>query len=344
MDRKKYKKTIYTIIILYIAALIFFPTAAYIITKNVTVSLVFATGMAVLCILSYILNKVNDLYISNIIEQLSELIDVLIQIDSKNQKIFLSNEDTILSKLQNKVLKLSKILKNNSMHEKQEHENIKKLVSDISHQLKTPIANLKMYSQFLFDESLPTEKQREYISILHISIERLDFLSENIIKVSRLESGLIHLNMQIQNLNQTVLKAVKDIYVKAQHRCIEIKYSEENQIDLKHDRNWTAEAIFNLLDNAVKYGQNGNIIHLSIRNLGIFVEVAVEDENGNIPYEERNNIFMRFYRGKNSTRQEGLGIGLYLSREIVTKQGGYINFSIKGQRNRFSIMLFKDKE
>ena len=99
-----------------------------------------------------------------------------------------------------------------------------------------------------------------------------------------------------------------------------------------------------MLDNAVKYGQNGNIIHLSIRNLGIFVEVAVEDENGNIPYEERNNIFMRFYRGKNSTRQEGLGIGLYLSREIVTKQGGYINFSIKGQRNRFSIMLFKDKE
>lgn len=344
MDQKKYKKTIYTIIILYIAALISFPTAVYIITKSVKVSLVFTAGMAVLCILSYALHKADDIYISEIVRQLLELTDVLIQIDSKSQAIFPDDEDTMLSKLQSKVLKLSKILKNNSIREQQEHENIKKLVSDISHQLKTPIANLKMYSQFLADESLPAEKQRKYIDILRISIERLDFLSENIIKVSRLESGLIHLDMQTQNLNQTVLKAVKDVYIKAQQSGIEIKYDEETQIDLKHDRNWTAEAIFNLLDNAVKYGKKGNIIHLSVRNLGMFAEVTVEDENGNIPYEERNNIFMRFYRGKNSHRQEGLGIGLYLSREIVNKQGGYINLSIKGHRNRFSIMLFKEKE
>lgn len=340
MDKKKYKKTMRIIIILHAVVSICFPVAIYIITKNIATSLLFAAGMALLCILSYALHKTDDIYISGIVIQLSKLMDILIQIDS--QEIFSDSEDTVLSKLQNKVIKLSKILKNNSMREKQEHENIKKLVSDISHQLKTPIASLKMYGQFLSDKSLPAKKQEDYINILCTSIERLNFLSENLIKISRLESGLIHLDMQKQNLNETVLKAVKDVYVKAKQSGIEIKYNEECRIDLKHDRNWTAEAIFNLLDNAVKYGKRGNIVYLSVKNRGMFAEVAVEDENGAIPYDEKNNIFMRFYRGKNSNRQEGLGIGLYLSRETIAKQGGYISLSVSGDRNKFSIMLFKE--
>lgn len=341
MDRKKYKKIIYIITALYIAISICFTLAVYIITKNASASLISAVGMAILCILSYALHRADDIYISGIVLQLSKLMDVLVQIDG--QEIFLDNEDTVLSKLQNKVIKLSKILKNNSMREEREHENIKKLVSDISHQLKTPIASLKMYSQFLSDQSLPAEKQREYINILCSSIERLNFLSENIIKISRLEGGIIQLNIQRHSLNETVLKAIKNIYVKARQSGVEIRYDEKDKIDLNHDRNWTAEAIFNLLDNAVKYGNKESIVYVSVRNLGMFAEVSVEDENGGIPYNERNNIFMGFYRGKNSKRHEGLGIGLYLAREITAKQGGYINLNINGKRNRFSIVLFKDK-
>lgn len=268
--------------------------------------------------------------------------DVLLFIDE--QEIFPSNEDTVLSKLQNKVIKLSRVLKNKNRLEEQEHENIKRLVSDISHQLKTPIANLKMYSSFLSDETLDTGKQREYIDIICMTVERLNFLSENIIKVSRLESGVINLHMQKQSLNETLLKAVKDIYVKAQKKEIEIQYDEKDKIELSHDRNWTAEAVFNLLDNAVKYGTKGNTIYLSIRRLGIFAEVSVRDENDIIPYEEHNNVFMRFYRGKNSNRQEGLGIGLYLSREIIVKQGGYIILRASESGNIFSVMLYIEKD
>lgn len=338
MDKNKYKKTLYIIITLYIIFLAVFPAAVFIITKSLPAAATSAAGMLLLCILSFALNKADDKYISEVVIQLSELMDVLLSINGK--EIFPVNEDTVLSKLQNKVIKLSKILKDRSMHEEQEHENIKKLVSDISHQLKTPIANLKMYSSFLADTQLAPEQQKEYIDIICLSVERLNFLSENIIKVSRLESGIIQLKMQKQSLNSTILKAIKDVYTRAQQKGIEIQYNEKDKIELKHDRNWTAEAVFNLLDNAVKYGKSGNIIYMSVRRLGMFAEISVRDGNTIIPYEERNNVFMRFYRGRNSNRQEGLGVGLYLAREIVVKQGGYINLRASGNGNIFTIMLY----
>ncbi len=340
MDKNKYKKTIYIIITLYIIFLAAFPAAVFILTHSLPAVATSAAGMLLLCILSYALNKADDKYISGIVTQLSELMDILLFINEK--EIFPDNEDTVLSKLQSKVIKLYKILKNRSIREEQEHENIKKLVSDISHQLKTPIANLKMYSSFLNDVQLTARQQKEYIDIICLSVERLNFLSENIIKVSRLESGIIQLKMQKQSLNGTILKAVKDIYSKAQQQGIEIQYNEIDKIELKHDRNWTAEAIFNILDNAVKYGNNGNTIYMSVRCIGMFAEISVRDENSIIPYEERNNVFTRFYRGKNSNGKEGLGVGLYLTREIIVKQGGYINLRTSGSGNIFTIMLYRE--
>ena len=341
MDKNRRKKTIHIIIALYIIFLAAFPAAVLIITQSLPAAAASGTGMLLLCVLSFALDRTNDKYISGIIIQLSELMDILLSVNDK--EIFPDNEDTVLSKLQNKVIKLSKILKNRSIQEEQENENIKKLVSDISHQLKTPIANLKMYSSFLAGTQLTPEQQKEYIDIICLSIERLNFLSENIIKVSRLESGIIQLKPQKQSLNGTILKAIKDIYTKAQQNGIEIQYSEKDKIELKHDRNWTAEAIFNILDNAVKYGSSGNTIYMSVRRLGMFAEISVRDENTIIPYKERNNVFMRFYRGENSNRQEGLGVGLYLAREIVVKQGGYINLRASGNGNIFTIMLYIEK-
>lgn len=110
-----------------------------------------------------------------------------------------------------------------------------------------------MYSRFLKDDSISDDKRREYIDIICLSINRLNFLSESMIKISRLESGIISLNMQNQSLNETALKALKDVYAKAKAGNIEIIYNEETNISLLHDRNWTSEAIFNLLDNALKY-------------------------------------------------------------------------------------------
>ena len=185
------------------------------------------------------------------------------------------------------------------------------------------------------------EKHDEYIEIIRMSVDRLNFLSENMIKISRLEGGLIHLNIRNQSLNETVMKSVKDIYARAKKNCNEIIYMEEKDIILPHDRNWTAEAVFNLLDNAVKYSRRGSGINLTVKSYGMFASVEVTDKNPPIPENERNKIFSRFYRGMNSRNFEGIGIGLYLAREITVKQGGYMNLKTDNSGNTFSIVLCK---
>lgn len=312
--------------------------SVYLLSQNIYISIITLSGMLFLCLISYLIHSLDDKYISEIVADLSRLTDVLTQLEEK--EIFPLNEDTIVSKLQNKITKLARILKKKNESSLQEQENIKSLVSDISHQLKTPIANLIMYSEFLEDDTISKEQYKEYIKIIKISVERLNFLSESMIKVSRLESNLIHLNMKNQSLNETVLKAVKDVYVKAKNKDIEIIYNEEAKIPISHDRNWTSEALFNLLDNAIKYSKTGTKIILSIKKFGMFVSVEVTDENNPISYEERNKIFSRFYRGNNSSNVEGIGIGLYLSRQIILKQGGYMNLKSCTKGNTFSIVLY----
>lgn len=324
---------------LFAAVAVGMPLVLYLMTADLLVSAVALAGCLLFCLLAYLIHRLDGWYITGIVADLPKLIDMLTELEER--EIFVENEDTLISKLQNKVIKLVRILKYKNMLAEQEHENIKELVSDISHQLKTPISTLKMYSQFLEDETLPPEKRREYVRVLALSVERLYFLTEHLIKISRLESGLIHLNMERQCLNETVMKSVKDIYPKAKQKRTEIVYQEDGQIVLGHDRNWTAEAVFNLLDNAVKYADEGSRIVLSVRELGMFAEVSVEDENGAIPAEERAKIFTRFYRGKNSRRQEGIGVGLYLSREIAVKQGGYMNLRTTEKGNVFSVVLYK---
>lgn len=222
-------------------------------------AMVFLLGGVIIVLMHHI----DDMYISGIVSDLSRLTDILIDLEEKD--IFPENEDSLVSKLQSKVIKLARILKKQKENEILEHENIKSLVSDISHQLKTPIANLKMYSHFLEDDSLSETTRKEYIDIIRISVDRLNFLSESMIKISRLESNLIHLNVQEQKLNETILQAVKNVYVTARRKGTEIIYEEEAEIIVPHDRNWTAEAVFNLLDNAVKYSTSGSHVVLSIK-------------------------------------------------------------------------------
>lgn len=293
--------------------------------------------MLAMCGLTFALYRADDKYISGVTDDLSKLCDDLITLEEKT--VFPENEDTLLSKLQSKILKLVKILKRKNETSERERENIKSLVSDISHQLKTPISNLKIYSELLGDETLGEEQKKEYAEILTLSVDRLNFLSESMIKISRLESGLVHLQPEMQDLGETVMISIKDVFAKAKSKGIEISYSGE-KTEAYHDRRWTAEAVFNLLDNAVKYSREGAQISVAVKRFGMFAAVEVSDENEPIPEEERSRIFARFYRGRSSAGSEGIGVGLYLSREIAVKQGGYINLKVsENGGNKFSIVL-----
>lgn len=318
---------------------VLFPVLVFVFTSSVPAAACTGAGMFVFLLLMAVLYRTDDHCITDIVVELSRLIDILSELEEK--EIFPENEDSAVSKLQAKVIKLVRVLNKKNQQAAAEKENIKSLVSDFSHQLKTPISNLVMYSDFLNDDTLTEEKRREYISVFCQSVDRLRFLSENMIKLSRLESGLIQLDMQKQSINKTVLGAVKDVYPKAKAKNVEIVYSEEKNVFVNCDCNWTAEAVFNLLDNAVKYSAAGSKVFLSIKSYEIFAVIEVKDENPPLPEAERAQIFTRFYRGSKSKGKEGIGIGLYLAREIVVRQGGYMKLQCTKGGNVFSIVLQK---
>lgn len=289
----------------------------------------------------YCMHRADREYITEVVLELSDLLDTLMELEER--EVFPETEDTMLSKLQGNVTKLIRRMRHQNELARQEQEHMKGMISDLSHQLKTPLANLKMYSAFLQKEDLSEKQYREYVDILCMTVDRLNFLSENMIKISRLETGLIHLKCRKNKINEAVLRAVKDIYPKARQRGCEIIYREDRERDTEaqFDADWTTEAVFNLLDNAVKYSENAQnkSIILSVRKLGLFAEISVEDHNGAISREEQNRIFRRFYRGENSTGKEGIGLGLYLTREIALRQGGYVAVKATEQGNIFSIYL-----
>lgn len=273
-----------------------------------------------------------------ILNQLSDLISSLI--DGRENEVFSSLNDDMLSKLQTQVTKLSGILKAQNVRLLKDRDEIQSLIADISHQLKTPLANLHIYHDLLQDPDLTAAERRDFMQSMQGQMEKLSFLMESMIKMSRLESGIIQLKPQPASLNQTSLAAIKQVYQKAQSKNIPISFEAGRDIVIKHDPNWTAEAVFNLLDNAVKYTSPGGHIKVNLEKYELFARLDISDTGSGLAEAEINQVFKRFYRGENARHEEGVGIGLFLSRQIIEKQGGYIKVSSRiGEGSVFSVFL-----
>lgn len=259
--------------------------------------------------------------VNNTLEALSQTIESIIY--DNPTAAFSDIEDTMLSKLQNQILKLSDILKSHSIRQKKEKDAITELISDISHQLKIPLANLNLYNSLLLDENLNHDKRTEFTENMKNQLEKLNWLMESLIKMSRLEAGIIKLSGENQSISQTVLQAILAISQKAEKKEINILFSGEDT-NILHDSKWTQEAVFNILDNAVKYSAENTRITVSVMKYELFCRIDIRDEGNGIKERDINKIFARFYRGENAKDIEGAGIGLFLSRKIISAQGGYI--------------------
>lgn len=269
---------------------------------------------------------------------LSETIQDLI--NGNGPQLLPIQEDTLLSKLHNQVIQLSELLSSQKQRYREEGREVKSLISDISHQLKTPLANLVMYNSLLLDNKLSEDKRREFTRHMGSQIEKLSWLMESLIKLSRLETGIIELHAESHSLENTVLAAIKQAFPVAQRRNIEIQFEGGQGIVLHHDPKWTGEAIYNIIDNAVKYTLGCGTITIKLCKYDLFARIDIADGGIGIPVAETNAIFQRFYRGEGAQGIEGVGIGLYLTRKIVTDQGGYIKVSSElGKGSVFSIFL-----
>lgn len=261
-------------------------------------------------------------------------------------------EETELSKLEVKWKRFLTSAKLSNQKVEEERKKIKELVSDISHQTKTPLANILLYSRLLEEQKLDDTSQTLVSEIVKQS-EKLEFLIQSLVKTSRLESGTFQLNPKRQEVYPMLYEIAEQAKEKAKKKKMQIvlpelekdrendfEKQEKEKIKAVYDKKWTAEALYNILDNGVKYGNEGSTIEISVQEYEMFVCITVCNEGEEILEQEIPLIFQRFYRGKNVGEEEGVGIGLYLARQIVQEQGGYIKVTSKGDgRVRFSVYL-----
>ncbi len=247
-------------------------------------------------------------------------------------------DESQVSKLETKWIRYLTLSKLSQQKVEQEREKLKELVSDISHQTKTPLVNILLYSQLLQEQSLD-KQSRQLVGEIQQQTEKLEFLIQSLVKISRLETGTFQLSPSENEINSLIQSAIEQISPNAEKKQILVIYTSESCIAV-FDRKWTQEALFNILDNAVKYSPENSKIQITVKSFEMFVSIEVSDSGIGISEEELPRIFRRFYRGQNVREQNGVGIGLYLSRQIVEEQGGYIQVESKiGKGSVFKLFL-----
>lgn len=276
------------------------------------------------------------------LEKISFTIDRVMDGDFSHISDYTEDEEGILSRLEFQFYQMGRRMKLNVENLSCEKENIKSLVTDISHQIKTPLASIKMFNTMLLEDELNPKEKEEFLNNIKNEVEKLEWLSNSLIKISRLETGAIQLKKEKWDIKETIIQATNGVYLRAMEKNIDIYLQNILSAFVLHDVKWTQEAIFNVLENAVKYTQEHGKVFVSVEKLETYVKIDIEDTGIGINEKEIGQIFNRFYRGKSLTiaDSEGAGIGLYLARRILEGQGGNIIVtSHEGEGSRFSILL-----
>lgn len=253
---------------------------------------------------------------------------------------FAASGDSRLSKLTHKAAKIIRMSTMDLSQAKQEKEIIQRFLSDMSHQMKTPLSSVAMYTDLLLEGKMTAAEQTEFLSRIKTGTEKLQWMMDSLVKMSRLEVGAIELSPIPTGIKQTISDSISSVYGAAAKKNMSIQTAWFEDIELLHDRKWTCEAITNIMENAVKYSSSDGIIDITVESLPLYTKIKITDYGRGIAPDEWNCIFKRFYRGRNTNGVDGAGLGLYLATLIFQKQGGYILVDSKpGEFTAFSMFL-----
>ena len=310
----------------------------FFITKQTAVLL--TGGVLLLCALIwlFLLTQIFGKRLSAFTSVLCQTLDHMIE--GNEAPLRPEDSETMLARICYRLSRLYQIMQENRRKVDEERRELQSLISDISHQVKTPVSNLKMAADTLLEKPVSEAERIDFIRGIFSQTDKLDFLFQVLVKTSRLETGVIQLEKKPGRLFDTVAQAMSGIVYAAEKKEIAVSVDCPEDLTVFHDSKWTSEALFNLLDNAVKYTPAGGKIAVSVVLWEMYVEIKVTDTGKGISESNQAAIFRRFYREEEVHEQQGVGIGLYLAREIVTRQGGYIKVvSEPGKGSEFSIML-----
>ena len=276
---------------------------------------------------------INHIRTKKTMDTLEKMIDSAADGEYSETKFDESRLSALETKFSN-YLALSNTSSKNIMKEK---EKIKTLISDISHQTKTPISNLILYSELIEEEDL-SEDMRSNVEAIKQQAEKLEFLIKSLVKLSRLENGILNLSPRKEEI-QPMLQDIYEQYIsKASEKNLELNI-EKTTSKATFDRKWTTEALGNIVDNAIKYTNTGEI-NIKVHEYEIFTRIDISDTGIGIAESEQAEVFSRFYRSQSVHNDEGVGIGLYLTREIISSEGGYIKLTSElGVGSTFSVYI-----
>ena len=209
--------------------------------------------------------------------------------------------------------------------ERQAKEFLRDTISDISHQLKTPIAALNIYNGILQQEAADAATVQEFTNLSEQELDRIGSLIQNLLKMARLDAGTILLEQSLENISE-LMEHVKGQYsFRAEQEGKEVELEGDEQAMLFCDRTWLTEAIGNLVKNALDHTEPGDHILIRWQQSPCLTKITVEDTGSGIPPEDLYHIFKRFYRSRFSKDTQGIGLGLALAKSIIEGQGGLIS-------------------
>ncbi len=275
--------------------------------------------------------KVQETYL----KELEQCLILFRESEIINQKLsFILNTDSGLedavTRVNDQLMMLAEYLSMMREQSHKEKEETKELVTDLSHQLKTPVAALDTCFFVIEEQELNEEERDEFYERCRNELEGLKTLLDSLLQISQMEAGMIQLKCTRELILDTIVNAVNRIYPKASDKHMELAFDYEpeiEQLSIEHDAKWMCEVFINILDNAVKYSPAGSEIRISVQQYYSFVRIEIADEGIGIPKSDYHKIFKRFYRGGSSLvqKESGSGVGLYLAREIVNRHHGMIS-------------------
>lgn len=252
-------------------------------------------------------------------------------ISGNNNDYYPFFKDDRLNIMENNIKSLEKYINDEKNIIIEDKHNLQAIISDISHQVKTPIANIKMINEILLSRKLDENQINEFVESMEKEINKLDFLMQSMISISLLETGIMKFNSRVLPIYDTVLSSLNSAMSLINEKEIDVEVICDENILAKYDPKWTAEAIYNVINNAAKFSSAKGTIVIKVLQEQFYTSISIKDNGTGIPNENMKNIFNKFYSKNN---ENGSGIGLHLTEKIIKGQNGYIN--VKSQVNHGS--------
>lgn len=285
----------------------------------------------------------NILYSIYRYSKIKELADYLVKIQNGNRTLDLSdNIEGELSILKNEIYKLSLKLQSQAELLLRDKTYLADSLSDISHQLKTPLTSMLMMVDLLEQDSMPLEKRKEFLKNISIGLERMEWLVQALLKLSKLDADAVQFNNIPIEVDSLIKKAVEPLLISMEMREITLNMiGMKETVMMKGDLNWLAEAFTNIIKNCIEHTKPNGIITISYSDNNLYTKIDIEDTGIGIEKEDLPHIFKRFYKGKNA-KSDSVGIGLALSKQIITRQKGKIEVtSFPGVGTRFEVRIYR---